>query len=131
MCVRVYRDEINPVVSLWICTVISLMLGHYVVSEMISQESYVVRLSTSFQSAENMNWWYKLHQGWIFSIGNNDYHYILYVYPQTDYSCNILFDSFYFLTSICLFQFKWWRQPSLLNKVSFFLFLLLVSSCVS
>ena len=40
----------------YVATAISSLLGHLdVLSEIISQELYVVRLSTFFHSAENMN----------------------------------------------------------------------------
>ena len=50
-------------------------------------------------------------------MGDNSY--ILYVYPQTDYSCSTLSNSFCIFCCIYLFQYKWWRQSSLLNKLSY------------
>ena len=85
----IYRWN-TPVLSSSICSALSSLQGHLdVVSEMIPQKLYLVRLSTFFTLLMT---WNKLWHGQFFLLVIII---IYYVYPRTDYCCSTLF-AYYF-----------------------------------
>ena len=109
---RIYRWN-TPVLSSSICNVLSSLLGDtYIDNEMIPQELYVVRFSAFFTLLMT---WNKVLHGQFFLLVIII---IYYVYPQTDTVTAHFFDSFCLLVLLYLFQYRWWRQSSLLNKLS-------------
>ena len=103
----------TPVISSSICNVLSSLLRDtYIDNEMIPQELYVARFSAFFTLLMT---WNKLLHGQFFLLVIII---IYYIYPQTDYCRSTLFWLFLPISFIVFFQYRWWRQSSLLNKLS-------------